>query len=935
MSKPQLLALWPCHSWEDFPLEMPESSAASLLACWTSLWHPTLINRFQVTPAFWRADKATEIPPGSCISIPAFSLNKLDDAGREFLDSQSEFVLTGSSRRELSGPLGMEPDPDPIPGYVSDFYSLGFCWLQLHLLTRQIRYAGSLDENSFGESLIAAAALFASNPDSPEIRSRLQKCFDLLLEERNRFYPSDANLYRVLLARPVQNGKLLLEELAGDGPVNLLASAADLQNPESVPQKVLERVIEKLEVGQLSIVSPGQQELPTLQCHTATAVRNMYEGQKNLKHLLGSGPEVFARRTSGLSPIDPEIAAHLGCKLALHAVFDAEPAPEMSAPNALWQSPGGETLPAIAGKPLDASRSASMLRLGAAIGEMIDSWHYAHILIGYWPGNQSESFQDLSRSMNYGNLMGRFRSLGKAVETLATQTWGETSEADDCDFRSTLKPRNPALRLATALQNYWRQTLDCLQLKKSAALLSLVDSKYRVALERLEVTASLIDRELGKGQLDRATVNAIDQELSAMRAELAGTGNPDLLIHPSIHSATLMIAIPSPGQRNADLESTSKSAPVRLVHQTPGDTGLLVRAPPSGFVGLGLGPDSGLKPSGTGRQRRMVDGLQLRNGLLSVDISPKTGGIATIQRSGQRHSVASQRLAVRMPKSGQAGNGQRYASMQADSVEIEEIGRITVRSIARGRLVWQDQAVAHFEQQVSLSREQPFVVIDVSIVPLQSFHGSLWNNSVCSRLAWIDESSSRYRYLQEARTRCCREFFTSPLCTEIESGDDRISLFTGGNTWHRQSELNIMDTLLPESAGSCEATSYRLGIGLDVPHPLETAIGLLGGPLVISRPATFPDHDFRIVGWGKSTLHWNDSATVADQDTGFVGLLFRFRESQGKAGELSIRFATIPQRVELQDFAGKRVGTPQIVDGKVVFAYRVWQYLSLAVYWNQ
>jgi alpha-mannosidase len=93
--------------------------------------------------------------PGCCeASLPTDWLEQAEAAGacvvrppkhrRQLVEALLGHLETDTSR--LEAPL------------VEDFFALGFCYLQVELLTRQLRYMSNLDEYRFSTEAVAAAA---------------------------------------------------------------------------------------------------------------------------------------------------------------------------------------------------------------------------------------------------------------------------------------------------------------------------------------------------------------------------------------------------------------------------------------------------------------------------------------------------------------------------------------------------------------------------------------------------------------------------------------------------------------------------------------------------------------------------------------------------------------------------------------------------------
>ena len=81
--------------------------------------------------------------------------------------------------------------------------------------------------------------------------------------------------------------------------------------------------------------------------------------------------------------------------------------------------------------------------------------------------------------------------------------------------------------------------------------------------------------------------------------------------------------------------------------------------------------------------------------------------------------------------------------------------------------------------------------------------------------------------------------FESPHFLDIRRDKQRTTLLCGGLPYHRRFGLRKLDTLLVVQGET--ARSFRLGIGIDVPHPMAAALGFLAPPLVLARSTAAAD----------------------------------------------------------------------------------------------
>lgn len=993
MTEGQLLTLWPCHGWEDFPVGMSPSQAESFLACWTALWHPRLILGVRRRPGFWRVDRASECgPEGTVLTVSRIAAERLPPDVLEGIRARGVTLVTGQSRREVLAGLGIEPaasafgataakpagnpsgadSPPASREWAGHFHALGFAWLQVHLMTRQIRYGGSMDEEAFDAALLRAADAWNAGAADLAIRSELQKCFDLLLEERCRFYPADASLYEAVFGQPLPGELPLAGELESSRPLALVASADEIRKAGQAKPDFTARLRERLAAGRLSLVSGGLFELDGIRAHVSSVRRNLQAGQAVWQELLGAGAEVLGGRQTGFSFSDPGLALEAGFELALHCSFGSHPTPDFSAPTVLWQSPDGQLLPTLARQPLDASRADCLLRLGSEIGELVDSWHAAHIVLAHWPGQFTESWNDLLQTMEYGHLLGRFRLLGKAAERLNAQTYGETLDADAWDRRPSFPGRDAALVCSQRLREYWRWMPELLSLRRTAVLVDgvLVDSSAWLADAGRLVQE--MDRLLDGNPVSAPAADSIPTGMENLRQRLvellqagwkqarpADRGSPPvtgrvLAIHSSARPRTAFLSWPESdagnGPRPREVRVVREAAaddraPVRIVQQGGGSSDWVVALPATAAVILAPATGEGKRTASRRAVGPMIAGHRLVNEFLSVEINRGSGSIAAIRIPGERKSLVSQRLGIRLAAPAAGGrspssDGQSprpdamYAEMVADSFRFSGGGEAVAVCESEGRLVDGSRVLAEYSQRIRVERCCRTVELEIGYRLHEKLSGSLWREHFCSRLAWQDGMEPRFRWLQESRQRCCLERFSAPQCLEIGAGDHRIALFTHGNVWQRQSALNILDTILAEKPeGESGPVRFRLAIGIDIPHTLEEACHQASQPLLVPGvPESV--QDFRLAGWSDSTLHWYDGEVTREVTSGQRVKTFHFRETAGKSGTATVRFPVPPVGAELRDGSGKRIGPAEVVGPAVSFAYQRGQLVSLAVFWT-
>src|SRR5436190_19902176 len=150
MTYEDLIVLIPCHSLEDFPAELGEDDGASLLNSFAVAWHPALLAQAKVLPRWHRADDPPDSSQKRLIFLPKSCESWAPSGWAERAASEGCTVVRGLSERSeivaaALAPLG-EAGTAADPDLAADFMALGFCYIQIELLTRKMRHFSNLDE---------------------------------------------------------------------------------------------------------------------------------------------------------------------------------------------------------------------------------------------------------------------------------------------------------------------------------------------------------------------------------------------------------------------------------------------------------------------------------------------------------------------------------------------------------------------------------------------------------------------------------------------------------------------------------------------------------------------------------------------------------------------------------------------------------------------
>ncbi len=302
----RLVALLPCQSLEDFDLKRREDDAEQLLSAWSSLWHPVLLAGAEGIPAWAPAAAPPPEPAGHLVIVPDCCLPLLPDgwlseakgAGAcvlRNLPSREEMVAAalgataGSSSsagntagRASSGTRDVDPD------LAADFLALGYCHLQVELLTRKLRYSSNLDEGALRTAVLAAAGA-ALLGDAAAARGHLQSAFDRLHEAREYFYPVDTRLLDLTLLAHGTFGEALRQELAAGLPRNLLCSGEVIEEMAQREPETLEALKQALAADRVALVGGEFNEMPLPLLGPEAIAEQLARGLAAYDRCLGAG----------------------------------------------------------------------------------------------------------------------------------------------------------------------------------------------------------------------------------------------------------------------------------------------------------------------------------------------------------------------------------------------------------------------------------------------------------------------------------------------------------------------------------------------------------------------------------------------------------------------------------------------------------------------
>ncbi len=903
----RLLVLVPCQSLENLDLQRRADEAEQLLAAWSVLWHPLLLASARVIPGWLSATTPSLDLSGHLIILPNCCESSLPDGWLAQAESAGAFVLRNlSSRDELLaaalerlGGSKTEIDPD----LAADFLALGFCHLQVEVLVRKLRYSSNLDESAL-QSAVLAAADEAIRGDVAAARGHLQSAFDRLHEARDYSQPVEICLLDLTLVASSTLGASLREELARALPHNLLISGSMVEEMAQREPETLVAVKRALTDDAAGLIGGEYSEsrLPLLGPEAIR--RNLRRGMAAYTEHVQQRPAVFGRRQFGLTPALPQILDRLGFTAAFHCTLDDGRFPTGNQSRLQWEGTDGTTIKAIGSLPIDAHRAESFLGLADKLNDALTYDQPATIVFAHWPGAASRWYDDLRRIAAYGTVLGKFITIGEYLED--TGLAGQRNHYKPDQYHSPYLKQDVASGRHDPIScwvRYFHRHARLDACKTLQTLAAACDSKEAAAGTSAPCCcgqlAVAIDEALSAGHDAHAALD--DQIAEVLRQRLArfarfvgsaaGEQHGALVVNPWSFPQQAHIGDP-PGVAHAEPSCRG-----------PSDA-KSIDVPAWGFAWVGSDAESAPGPVRNGwfgrrksREPPLAEENVLRNEFFEVWFDPHTGSIRSISDYHSRDPRLAQQIALRLPREAEPTADANYSIMAADEVRVVSAGPVLGEIVSCGRLLDREgRRLAGFQQTTRAWRGSRVIELRIDLDIDRQPGPHPWDSYYAARFAWKDEAASLYRSVNLANLPTELTHIESPHFLDIRRDKRRTTLLCGGLPYHRRFGRKL-DTLLVVRGET--ATSFRLGIGIDVPHPVSAALGMLAPPLILPdwpRPKTPNGWLFHLDCRNVLATAWEPVAGEDQKDgenrggpTALGGFRVRLLETDGCGVQLALR----------------------------------------------
>ncbi|MEW4527016.1 hypothetical protein [Maioricimonas sp. JC845] len=936
----ELIVLIPSHSLEDFPTELSEQPASSLLNAFAALMHPRLLATAGTLPRWTRADDVEDVHPRQLVIVPTACDEWIPGGWVERARDNGTTVISRMTDRDDMIAAALESlaadgePPSPLdPDLVADFLALGTSYLLTELLTRHMRNFSHLDEIHMEREAVAGAkAALAGDRQAAE--AHLRNCFEQLLECRERFYPVDCYLIDLCLVTSQYAGDELRALLQETVPVNAMISASELETIAADHPDIAAAIRTACQEGRLELVGGDWRETCSPLLSLDSVIWQMHRGHDVFQKTVNRTPTTWGRRRYGVTPQIPQILSRFGYKGGLHFVMDDGMYPDEEHSLLRWSGCDGSVIDGISRIPLAADSAASFLRFPVRMSESMDFDHTAGLVLARWPQVRTPWLGDLRRAARYAPALGKFVTLSDFFEQ--SDGHGRLSEFSPGDYLTPFLIQAVARQESDPISRYTRywelkHHLDAASWTQGLVHLltrGRIDADPIGPLEELLEADDPVPDSEALQQLD-ARLAALQDESSTELARLltgtsADTSDGRLFVNTLSFPRRAVVEWPE------DTPLPEPGGPILSVQDEETNPRLVVEVPGGGFLFLAC-PEQPSPPKPP--KMPLAEDWLARNEYFEVRISDVTGGLAAIQTYRRSPNRISQQLAFRFPRERTIveGEGEErteyrsyYSEMRVQEMRVLSEGPALGEIETTGQIVDQvnDSVLADYRQTVRVWRGRPIVELEIDLDVHRMPEGDPWTNYIGQRFAWKHSSAVLTRSMQQGAQPIGGERIEAPHYIELADDEFRTTILPMGVPFHRTTGPRMLDTLLI-TAGETRR-HFRTQIAVDVEFPMQAATDAMT-PL-LNIPTAAGALTSGQTGWLFHVSAANVQLTrilpvqqTSDAEEAHApGFAVRLLETEGRHCTARLRCFRTPQTARQRNFQGETVNTLRIQDDTVL-----------------
>lgn len=922
----EICVLIPSHSLEDFPSDLGEAESEGLLNAFAVAWDPVLLTACERIAQWTRADEPPAYYEGKLFLVPRACEGWLSHDWSERARQGGAKVIDAAQTRDEYRAAVRQLFPQASPfddDCAADFYALGLCRLMVELLTRKMHYFTSINESNLERDAVAAARAAASGDETGK-RAHLQSCYEVLLEAREHFYPTDCYLLDLCLLNAETSDDHLLAAISRGLPINFLMKAEDVGEIAGQRPDVFAALQECLLRGTGGLVGGDLLEKPLPLMPINSALWDLSAGHREFERQFGVRPKTWGRKRYGFSTQLPQILTAFGYRSALHVALDDGLYPDEEQSKLRWEGCDGTVLDAITRIPLAADCATSFLRFPDRLAESMQNDQIAGLLFARWPELKTPWLEDFRRMQSYLPVLGRFATFDDFVRE--THHSGRLASHQEQEYLTPFVLQAVAYGEADAVSRYVEFFRRRHEFDRAAWTKRLVAALHGSSLDSEEIDQweNRIERSgPDPAVADGVETPAIDSELDdwternlGQLAELivgGGSSQRGVLVVNSRSFARLCALDLSGFEHPPDVNDE-----VKAVQWDERRREAVVELPGCGFVWI---PEPAAPTTPREKPVPSAEGLILRNELFEVLINEKTGGMQHLKNYGRSPNRLSQQTTFRFPRDRTytvPGDPPRevktpYAEMRMRAAHVTCAGPALGEIVTESEIVDQtnETPLARCRQTFRVWRHLPWVDLTIELEPEILPDGDPWSNYFAARFAWNDDSAVLTGCRLQSAFPVYKERIEAPEYLEIAEDERRTTLLFGGLPFHRRSGGNMLDTILIPSGET--ARRFQMRIGFDLAYPLQAAHDWLA-PAMQKYTESAPRSARK--GWFFQ-LKQNNVQIIdllpllppraSDGPGNPVGFRLRLLETEGRGRKAKLRLFRPPASARLVNLLGETV----------------------------
>ena len=953
-----MIVLYPSYSFETLSSDRTAEEAREILAAWSAVFHPALLEKYNEIPRW----ESASIPPydvsGQPLLIPPSCESFMNEDWFQQQENGGARLVRGlADRNEITTKLleieGLQ-DHGFDTEFVADFSALALAYFLADLLVQQLHYSSMMDDGQLTTQIFDAIKMYRLG-EREAANNHLKQAFEVVCQSKEYFYPVQTYFVDLTLVTETTIGEPMRKLLESRESLDLFLPSRVLEKMSEFAPETFSTLKSVSETGRVRFVIDDTEEKSLLLLPILDIADRVLEGLSIFREKLNVSPTIFGKLRTGLNPLLPQILKLVGMRGAVHfAPLNGWHLKEDAQSKMIWQGVDGTKLDALIRYPLNPLSDLDFFDLAARLGETINNDHAPTAVFAAFPGinsgaTNSETWLDALRRMDrYASGLGSFTAIDRYFDD--TPQCGGVKKLDF--------DRYPGNELSRAVAEGETDPVSQWSRVHRESVQRTIDGAFETVLALL-----------GRKITDRPLAEQCAEAVTGKAAVSGSAANRTGLIVPNPWSFPRRVYLDVsdwPGLPKED-------ATVVLARSAEDRKEIVVDVPPMGYTfvepateetdreksrGTGLFGRLGnvLGGSGTVKNdppliRKTEDEIGkgarrevfvLQNELFEAKIDAASGMLRSIFTDNYRFNRLSRQLGFRLPKEKRAEDrrtekdpNRGYAVMAADEISVLQTGPISGRLKIRGRLIFSDGAeAARFTETVTIKRRSRLLEFDLAMEPSADPGELPWDSYFGIRYAWNDNTMDLRGCLGDGVFSLSGDRIRSPRFIDLRSEKHSLTFFGDALPFHRRFGDRQFDTILIPRGET--ARNFRTEIGVDLRYPVPASLEFFAQKKLPAVPVSDKPNNpsvwlFRIEAKNVVALHW-EPVLLNDKP---VGCRIFLLETEGRRAHFSLHSFLPPKKAVAGDLLGEELKEFKLDTDAVLIDMHARELLPLTVWFEE